>query len=132
MSFNALVVACLTAALSVCSMAVAQVTAPPAHAIAGAVTVVVIAVTLVSNTEPAEALVALNDMRAMLRKQPGYLSEEFLQNLNVANAPRYVRVSRWVSMGYWAAVFGSPEFGKLNAHGNEHYTVIGRAFVPAD
>ncbi len=99
MSFNALVVACLAAALSVCSMADAQVTAPPAHATSGAVTVV-IAVTLESNTEPAEALIALNDMRAMLRKQPGYLSEEFLRNLNVANAPRHVYVSRWVSMGY--------------------------------
>lgn len=99
MSFNALVVACLAAALSVCSMADAQVTAPPAHAISGAVTVV-IAVTLESNTEPAEALIALNDMRAVLRKQPGYLSEEFLRNLNVANAPRHVYVSRWVSMGY--------------------------------
>jgi hypothetical protein len=32
--------------------------------------------------------VALNDIRALMREQPGYISEEFLQNLNAGNVPR--------------------------------------------
>jgi heme-degrading monooxygenase HmoA len=129
--FNLLIRACAAAALSLSAVAIAPSSAQPAPVSSGFVTVV-IEVTLASNTEPAAALVALTDMRAMLKKQPGYLSEEFLQNLNAANSPRYVHVSRWASMAYWAAAFRSPEFSKLNAHSNEHYTVAASAFVPAE
>jgi heme-degrading monooxygenase HmoA len=93
---------------------------------------VLIEVQLTSNTEPAAALVALNDMRSMMKSQPGYLSETFLQNLNPGNSPRYVHVSRWASMAYWAALFRTPEFSRLSAHGNEHYTISASAFVPAE
>lgn len=92
----------------------------------------VVEVALAANTAPSEALAALNDMRAMMKRQPGYLSEEFLQNLNGGNAPRYVHVSRWASMTYWAALFRTPEFSKLSAHGNEHYTLSASAFLPAE
>ena len=92
----------------------------------------VVEVTLAENTTSAEALVALNGMRAMMKRQAGYLSEEFLQNLNADNAPRYVHVSRWASMGYWVALFRSPEFERLNAHGNAHYTISASAFLPAE
>mgnify|MGYP002134951892 CR=1 FL=1 len=93
---------------------------------------VLVEVSLAPNTTPAEALVALHDMRAMMKRQPGYLSDDFLQNINVGNAPRYVHVSHWVSMTYWAALFRTPEFSKLNTHGNEHYTISASAFVPAE
>jgi heme-degrading monooxygenase HmoA len=119
------------AAMLASAMAMAQSPAQPETSSAGPVTVV-IEVTLASDTEPSEALVALNDVRAMMRRQPGYLSEEFMQNLNTANSPRFVHVSRWALMEYWAAVFRSPEFGKLSAHGNEHYRVSASAFVPAE
>ena len=89
-------------------------------------------VSLAANTTPSEALVALNDMRSMMKRQPGYMSEEFLQNLNADNTPRYVHVSRWASMNYWAALFRTPDFSKLSAHGNEHYTISVSAFVPAE
>jgi heme-degrading monooxygenase HmoA len=60
------------------------------------------------------------------------LSEEFLQNLNAGNVPRYMYVSRWASMIYWAALFRTPEFNKLSAHGNEHYTIAVNAFLNAE
>ena len=93
---------------------------------------VVVEVALTANATPSEALAAINDMRAMMKRQPGYLSEEFLQNLNASNAPRYMHVSRWASMTYWSALFRAPEFSKLSAHGNEHYTISASAFLPAE
>jgi hypothetical protein len=84
------------------------------------------------NTEPAAALVAQNDMRAMMKRQPGYLSETFLLNLNPGNSPRYVHVSRRTSMAYWAALFRTPEFSRLSAQGNERFTITASAFVPAE
>jgi heme-degrading monooxygenase HmoA len=93
---------------------------------------VVVEVALAANATPAEALVALNDIRALMKKQPGYLSEEFLQNLNSGNVPRYVHVSRWASITYWAALFRTPEFSKLSAHGNEHFTTAVNAFLKAE
>ena len=93
---------------------------------------VVVEVQLDTSTEPAAAMVALNDMRAMMKRQPGYLSETFLQNLNPANAPRYIHVSRWASMAYWSALFRAPEFARLNTHGNEHYRITASAFVPVE
>lgn len=91
---------------------------------------VVVEVALAANSTPAEALVALNEMRAMKRRQPGFLSEEVLQNLNASNAPRYVHLSRWAALVYWAALFRRPELSQLNAHGNAHYTLSVSAFQP--
>lgn len=118
-------------ALFVSGSAIAQSSATTEPAAAGPVTVVV-EVALAVNATPAEALVALNDIRALMKKQPGYMSEEFLQNLNSGNVPRYVHVSRWASMIYWAALFRTPEFSKLSAHGNEHFTIAVNAFLKAE
>jgi hypothetical protein len=35
-------------------------------------------------------------------------------------------------MTYWSALFRTPEFSKLSAHGNEHYTISAGAFLPAE
>ena len=67
----------------------------------------------------------------MMKRQPGYSSEEFLQSLISSNAPRYVPVSHQVSMTYWAAAFRAPEFSRLSAHGNEHCTASTGALLPA-
>ena len=117
--------------LSLSALVIAPSSAQTGPSSTGPVTVVV-EVALAVNATPAEALAAVNDMRAMMKRQPGYLSEEFLQNLNASNVPRYVHVSRWVSMTYWAALFRTPEFTKLSAHGNEHYTISASAFLPAE
>jgi heme-degrading monooxygenase HmoA len=129
--FKHLVRLCTAAALSLSALAITPSSAQTGPAPAGPVTVV-LEVALAANSTPAEALAAVNDMRAMMKRQPGYLSEEFLQNLNASNAPRYVHVSRWASMTYWAALFRTPEFSKLSAHGNEHYTISAGAFLPAE
>jgi heme-degrading monooxygenase HmoA len=117
--------------LSLSALAMAPSSAQTGPASAGPVTVVV-EVALAANATSAEALVAVNDMRAMMRRQPGYLSEELLQNLNASNVPRYVHVSRWASMTYWAALFQAPAFSQLNAHGNAHYTISVSAFLPVE
>jgi heme-degrading monooxygenase HmoA len=105
----------------------AQATANTNNLPADAVTVV-IQLTPVAGSKPELAAVAMNDMRAMIRKQPGYLSEEFLQNVNPSNAPAHVHVIRWASLKFWENVFISPEFAKLNAAGSKHYTVTASGF----
>lgn len=94
---------------------------------AGHVTVVV-ELTLTQNSMPQQALVPISELRALMRKQPGYLSEELLQNLNATNAPHFVHVSRWVAIEYWSALFSKAEFKQYRAHGTEHYTLLVNAF----
>jgi heme-degrading monooxygenase HmoA len=123
---------CIRVAAAVCASALTMASraAPPEQAPEDAVTVVV-EVALASNTRPSDALAALGDMRAMMKTQPGYLSEAFLQNLNPSNTPHFVHVSRWVSMAHWSALFEAPEFGRLSTHGSEHYSVTTSAYLPA-
>jgi heme-degrading monooxygenase HmoA len=118
-------------ALSLSALAGTPSSAQTGPASTGPVTVVM-EVALAKNATPAEALAAVNDMRAMMKRQPWYLSEEFLQNLNASNLPRYLHVSRWASMTCWAALFRTPEFTKLSARGNEHYAISASAFLPAE
>lgn len=129
--FKPLVHVCTAVALSVSALVSAPSSAQTGPASAGQETVAV-KVALVANTTSSEALAALDDMRAMMKRQPGYLSEELLQNLNASKVSQYVHVSRWASMTYWAALFRTPEFSKLSAHGNEHYTLSASAFLPAE
>ncbi|QDL52808.1 antibiotic biosynthesis monooxygenase family protein [Rhodoferax aquaticus] len=127
-------------ALFACALALLACISLPSHAqtvpdLVGPVTVVVevsIAPDSAPDSAPADALLALNDMRALMKRQAGYLSEEFLQNLNADNAPHYVHVSRWATLTYWAALFRTPEFSKLNAHANSHFSMAVMALLPAD
>jgi heme-degrading monooxygenase HmoA len=118
-------VAVATAVLALATAASSAQTGPSS---AGPVTVAV-EVALAANATPSEGLAAMNGMRVMMKRQPGYLAEEFLQNLNASNVPQYVHVSRWASMTYWAALFQTPEFSKLSAHGHEHCTISTSAFA---
>jgi heme-degrading monooxygenase HmoA len=117
-------------AVSIATLSIAPSAAQTDSAPAGPVTVVV-EIALVANSTSAEALVALKEMRALMKRQPGYLSEELLQNLNANNAPRYVHVSRWAALPFWAALFRTPEFSQLSAHEQEHYRLSVSAFMPA-
>jgi len=92
---------------------------------------VVVSIDIRADTELAEALVAVNDMRSMMQRQPGCMTEALLQNINADNAPRYLHVSRWTSMAQWAAMFRTPGFAGLSAHGGTHYTISAAAFTPA-
>ena len=110
----------------------AQAAPPEADSAAWVTVTVVVEIQLRPKTEAVQAHAAVDDLRAMLKRQPGFISEVFLKNLNPANAPQFIHVSRWASMARWAAWFNSPEFSELNAHGNEHFTLTAAAFVPAD
>jgi hypothetical protein len=122
---------CTVAGLMLSALAITPGSAQTGSASAGQVTVVV-EVALSVNATPAEALAAVHDMRVMMKRQPGYVSEELLENLNAMNVPRYVHVSQRASMTYGAALFRTPEFTKLSAHGNEHCTLSASAFLPAE
>lgn len=89
---------------------------------------VVIQLTLLPGAKPEATTAAMNGMRAMIKKQPGFISEELLQNTNPANSPQNVHVMRWVSFKNWESVFNSPEFAKLNAANAKEYTVLASAF----
>lgn len=79
-----------------------------------------------------QALRALNDLRAHLRRQPGFVSNDLFENLNRQHEPRYVHLSHWASINYWAAVFRSPDFARLQAHAQSHYRVTTTALVRMD
>ena len=108
----------------------AQTAASPASLPPDAVTVV-IQIVVKPATKPEAVAAALSDMRNMIKKQPGYLSEEYLENVNPANSPTKVHVVRWASSKYWENVFTTPEFIKLNAAGSKLYTVSASAFKTA-
>lgn len=74
---------------------------------------------------------AFKDMIAMIKKQPGFVSDEFLQNLNPANSPSHVHVIRWASLKYWENVFVAPEFVKLSAANSKLFSITASAFKPA-
>lgn len=110
------------------AMAAPALAQTPAPAGSPEAVTVVIQITMAKGAKADAAATAMTEMRAMIKKQPGFLSEEFLQNLNAANAPTNVHVMRWASFKYWEGVFNSPEFAKLNAAGSKHFTVTANAF----
>ena len=122
---------CVTSALSLSALTSTPGSAQARPASTGPVTVEA-EFARAANATCAEAMTLVNDMRAMMKTQPGYLSEAFLQNLDDSNMPRYAQVSRWASMTYWAALFRTPEFSRPSAHGNEHCTISASAFQPAE
>jgi heme-degrading monooxygenase HmoA len=101
----------------------------PASNLSPETVTVVIQMTLVPGAKADAAGAAMADMRAMIRKQPGFLSDELLQNVNPANSPTTVYVSRWASLKYWERVFVGPsEFARLHAAGTKYYTIAASAF----
>ena len=97
-----------------------------------AMVTVVVEIQLRPGTEPAAALEALADLRSLMRRQPGFVSEQLLKNLNPASTPQFVHTSRWATIAYWGAMFARPDFVGLSAHGNAHYTISAGGFIPAD
>jgi heme-degrading monooxygenase HmoA len=117
----------LASGLALTSAATAQPSGTQTSLPPEAVTVV-IQISLVPGARSDVALPVMNDMRALIRKQPGFLAEEFLENANPANSPRNVHVTRWASFKHWESVFASPEFAKLYAEGAKQYTITTSAF----
>jgi heme-degrading monooxygenase HmoA len=131
-SFALAALTSLTVGLTMTGAAHAQNPAPTAAAATPDAVTVVIQVSLLPGASQTQALASMQDMRAMVKKQPGLLSEEFLQNLNPANTPTNVHVTRWAAFKYWESVFTSAEFARLNAAGTKQYTVTASAFKAAN
>lgn len=109
------------------NLAHAQANSAPANSTPEAVAVV-IQITLLPGAKADSAATAMADMRAFIKKQPGFLSSELLTNVNSANSPAKVHVVRWAAVKYWESVFVSPEFTKLYAAGSKHYSISASAF----
>ena len=100
-------------------------------AIASDAITVVIQIVPIAGANQSATNTALKDMVALIKKQPGFLSDEFLLNLNPANTPSHVHVIRWASLKYWENVFIAPEFVKLNAANSKLFSISASAFKPA-
>ena len=89
---------------------------------------VVIQIAPIAGASKDAANSAFKDMVALIKKQPGYLSDDFLQNLNASNTPSHVHVIRFVSLKYWENVFTAPEFAKFSATNSKLFTISASAF----
>ena len=118
----------LFSALVLTGPAGAQTAASAAMAGSPEAVTVVIQINVAPGAKADAANAAMDDMRAMIRKQPGFLGEEFLRNQNPANTPTHVHVIRWAALKYWESVFTSPEFLKLNAAAQKQMTISASAF----
>ncbi len=52
----------------------------------------------------------IQEIVSFLGKQPGYAGGQFLRNLNSANSPQFVHVTRWRSFDDWEKLFVNPAF----------------------
>lgn len=72
---------------------------------------------------------AMQSIVSLVRKQPGLLDDQLLENKNQANQPSHVHVTRWREQKNWEAVFSNQEFLKaLQAH-SAQVTVAGGAGI---
>jgi heme-degrading monooxygenase HmoA len=118
----------LLSGIALTSLVFAQTPSPTAPVPSGAVTTV-IQITPLPGAKPEALDVAMRDMLALIKKQPGFIADEFLKNLNPGNTPSHVHVIRWAALKNWEAVFISPEFTKLNSANAKQFTVSVNAFM---
>ena len=69
---------------------------------------VVIQINLHPGVDAQAAATPMDDMRALIGKQPGYLGGESLRNNNPGNSPAIIHVTRWAAIRFWEGVFLSP------------------------
>jgi len=86
---------------------------------------IVIPVNSVAGKGREEVKQAMAAMNEVIRKQPGLIDEQLLENKNPANKPNYVHVMRWRALKDWEAVFAKPEFQKAIAIHTSTITVDG-------
>ena len=64
-----------------------------------------------------EVVKAMQNIVAVIRKQPGLIDEVLMENKNPANKPTHVHVTRWREQKNWEAVFTNAEFQQaINAN----------------
>lgn len=123
--FLCLAMTSLIALASPAAQAQSGVPTPP-----DAVTVV-IQLTLKPGKKREAANAVGRDIRALINRQPGLLSEEFLQNNNPSASPSYIHVTRWASFKDWESIFTSSELTKLQRAGANAYAITVSAFKAA-
>jgi len=74
-----------------------------------------------------EAVKAMQNIAAVIRKQPGLLDEVLMENKNANNKFSHVHVMRWRDMKNWESVFASAEFNKAMAANAGFFTLDGAA-----
>ncbi len=77
--------------------------------------------------EAAEAHV--EELVSFLAKQPGYVDGQFLRNINGANSPRFLHVTRWKSFSDWEQLFANAAFLSEISRQSPFVTGEGSAFV---
>ena len=78
---------------------------------------IVIPLAAASGKSRADVVKAMQNIVAVIRKQPGLIDEVLMENKNPANKPTHVHVTRWREQKYWEAVFANAEFQQeMNAN----------------
>ena len=72
-----------------------------------------------------DVLKAMQNVVAVIRKQPGLIDEVLLENKNPANKPSHVHVTRWREQKNWEAVFTNAEFQQAFNANLAFFTVDG-------
>ena len=110
----------LTAAIGIVSSAQAQSkpTAPDGVTI-------VIPLSAAAGKSREEVVKAMQNIVAVIRKQPGLIDEVLMENKNPSNKPTHVHVTRWREMKNWEMVFANADFRKAMAANAGFFTVDG-------
>lgn len=66
---------------------------------------------------------AMKAIIAVVRKQPGLISETLMENKNPSNKPSHVHVTRWREQKNWEAMFANTEFQKVFQANSAYVTV---------
>jgi quinol monooxygenase YgiN len=72
-----------------------------------------------------EVVKAMQNIVAVIRKQPGLIDEVLMENKNPANKPTHVHVTRWREMKNWEMVFANADFQKAMAANAGFFAVDG-------
>ena len=72
-----------------------------------------------------DAVKAMQNIVAVIRKQPGLIDEVLMENKNPVNKPSHVHVTRWREQKNWEAVFTNAEFQQAIDANMAFFTVDG-------
>lgn len=103
--------------------------AKPLAAMPAEAVVVVLQLNPAKGATREEAEAHVEELVAFLRKQPGYIDGQFLRNINPANSPRFVHLTRWKAFDDWERLFANPDFVSEVARQSPFISGEGLAFV---
>ena len=100
----------LTAAIGAVSSAQAQSSPAAPEGVT-----IVIPLAAASGKSRDDVVKAMQNIVAVIRKQPGLLSEVLMENKSPTNKPTHVHVTRWREMTNWELVFANADFQTVMA-----------------